>query len=137
MTLIEQVVRLRRTFHGLLNRQLSQTSELSLQQLLVLRIVDNGTARTQAEVADRLIIDAAAACRLVQRLEKLGLLVRSQGDDRRSLRLEVTDAAKPHVELMANELSLLEKRIRDHLTSSEAETLVQLLEKAQGCLEGE
>lgn len=137
MTLVEQVVRLRRTFHALLNRRIAEVSELSLQQLLLLRAVARGTARTQAEAADRLLVDAAAICRLVQRLEKLGLLVRSQGDDRRSLRLEVTEAAKPHVELMSNELSLLEKRIRDHLTKEEAATLVRLLDKAQACLEGE
>lgn len=137
MTLIEQVVRLRRTLHGLLHRRMTEVSEIPLQQLLILRVIEQGVARTQAEVADRLLMDAAAVCRSVQRLENQGLLVRSRGEDRRSMRLEVTKAAKPHVELMSNELSLLEKRIRDHLTQEEAETLVRLLDKAQECLEGE
>lgn len=137
MTLVEQVVRLRRTFHGLLTRQLSQVSELSLQQLLLLRIVHGGAARTQAEVAERMIIDAAATCRLVQRLEGLGLLVRRRGDDRRSMCLEVTEAAMPHIELLARELELLEERVRGHLSLDEAEILVRLLEKVQGSLAGE
>lgn len=137
MTLIEQVVRLRRTLHGLLHRRMTEVSEIPLQQLLILRVIEQGVARTQAEVADRLLMDAAAVCRSVQRLENQGLLVRSRGEDRRSMRLDVTEAAKPHVELMSNELSLLEKRIRDHLTQEEAETLVRLLDKAQECLEGE
>lgn len=137
MTLIEQVVRLRRTLHGLLHRRMTEVSEIPLQQLLILRVIEQGVARTQAEVADRLLMDAAAVCRSVQRLENQGLLVRSRGEDRRSMRLDVTEAAKPHVELMSNELSLLEARIRDHLSQEEAETLVRLLDKVQGCLERE
>lgn len=137
MTLIEQVVRLRRTLHGLLSRRMAEVSDLPLQQLLILRVVSNGTARTQAEVADRLLMDAAAICRSVQRLESWGLLTRSKGKDRRSMRLELTEAARPHVELLSRELSVLDAKLREHLTKEEAETLVRLLDKAQGCLDGE
>lgn len=137
MTLIEQVVRLRRTLHGLLNRRMAEVSDLPLQQLLILRVVSNGATRTQAEVADRLLMDAAAICRSVQRLESRGLLARSKGKDRRSMRLEVTEAAKPPIELLLRELSVLDAKLRENLTKEEAETLVRLLDKAQGCLEGE
>jgi len=135
MTLIERVVRLRRSFHGLLSRRMAEVSELSFQQLSVLRVVSRGIAQTQAEVAERLVIDAAATCRLVQRLESQGLLVRHKGEDNRSMRLEVTAAAKPHIELLGNELAALDRRLREHLGDEEASLLESLLDKAQACVD--
>lgn len=135
MTLIERVVRLRRSFHGLLSRRMAEVSELSFQQLSVLRVVSRGVAQTQAEVAERLVIDAAATCRLVQRLENQGLLVRHKGEDNRSMRLEVTEAAKPHIEMLGNELTALDRRLREHLGDEAASLLESLLDKAQACVD--
>lgn len=134
MTLIERVVRLRRSCHGLLSRRITEVSELSFQQLLLLRYVSRGIAQTQAELADRLVIDAAATCRLVQRLEQQGLLVRHKGEDR-CMRLEVTEAARPHIELLGRELADLDRRLRAHLGDEEAALLESLLDKAQDCVD--
>lgn len=134
MTLIERVVRLRRSLHGLLSSRMAEVGGLSFQQLLLLRVVSRGIATTQAEIADRLVIDAAATCRLVQRLEQQGLLVRHKGENR-CMHLEVTEAAKPYIELLGRELADLDRRLREHLGEEEAALLESLLDKAQACVD--
>lgn len=92
-------------------------------------------ARTQAEAAERLLLDAAAVCRLAQRLEARGLLARARGADRRSIQLEVTEAALPHTALLAHELQRLEEQLRRGMTAEKAEMLSELLEEAQNSLD--
>lgn len=131
MTLVEQIVGIRRNFHRLLTRRLG---ERSFQAIRLLRHVTIGRAKTQAELADRMVMDAAAVCRLVDRLEAEGLVVRCKGDDRRSIRLEATEAASPHVAQLDKQLALLHEQACSLLTPEEVETLQRLLEKVQTAL---
>jgi MarR family transcriptional regulator for hemolysin len=129
MTLAEQVASLRRAMHRLLTRQLSRRTERPFTQMLALKAIDRGEVRSQAALAERLMVDAPAVSRLVDRLVEDGLMKRSAGEDRRCVRLEVTDAGRKEVAVYHAELERLESDIRKHLTVQEMKTLRQLLEK--------
>lgn len=56
---------------------------------------------------------------------------RTPGEDRRCVRLEVTEAGRKEVSALHSELERLEAEMRKHLTAQEAKTLRHLLEKLQ------
>lgn len=100
-------------------------------QMLALKAIDRGEVKSQAALAERLLVDAPAVSRLVDRLVEDGLLERSAGEDRRCVRLEVTKAGRKEVAIYHAELERLESEVRKHLTAQEVKTLQQLLEKVQ------
>ena len=61
----------------------------------------------------------------------LGLMKRAPGEDRRCVRLEMTEAGRKEVAPYLSELERLESEVRKHLTAQEAKTLRHLLEKLQ------
>src|SRR4051812_42404534 len=119
MTFGDQVGSLRRTLHRALVKRIAALSDLPLTQLLALRTVARNEVETQAQLAERLLIDAPAASRLVARLEADGLLVRKAGSDRRCVKLAITPAAKNEVAAMEEGLAWLEREIKSHLSPSE------------------
>jgi DNA-binding MarR family transcriptional regulator len=135
MTLAEQVGALRRTLHLKMTRRLTARSKRSLQELVALRAVTRGEVRRQAELAARLLIDAPAASRLVDRLERDGLLRRQSGSDRRSVNLQVTAAGKRQVEPLEVEIKWLNAELARHLAPAEIQTLTRLLAKLQAGLD--
>jgi DNA-binding MarR family transcriptional regulator len=102
--------------------------------MLALKAISRGEAGSQTALAERLMVDAPAVSRLVDRLVEDGLLKRCAGDDRRCVRLEVTAAGHKEVAALLAELKWLEDEARKHLTAQEARTLGQLLEKLQAGL---
>lgn len=139
MTLVESILCLRRTLFRVLTRRISESTERPLLQLRVLRAIARGNATSQSEVADALLIDAAAVSRIVDRLRDDGLLVRSEGKDRRSVRLDVTEAAQGELDAFAADLEWLDSMAKQHLSTEELETLVRLMTKLRtglvDCLE--
>jgi DNA-binding MarR family transcriptional regulator len=131
MTLVEQLASLRRTLHRLLTRRLSSQTDRPFMQMLALRVIDRGEVRSQAALAERLLVDRPAVSRLVERLVEDGLLKRCAGEDRRCVRLEVTAAGQAEAVVLHTELQELDGEVRKHLTAQEARTLRQLLEKLQ------
>lgn len=131
MTLAEQVASLRRAMHRLLTRRLSKRTERPFTQMLALKVIDRGEVGSQAALAERLMVDPPAVSRLVDRLVEDGLLKRNAGEDRRCVRLEVTEAGHKEVALYHAELERLESDLRKHLTVQERKMLLQLLEKVQ------
>jgi DNA-binding MarR family transcriptional regulator len=131
MTLAEQVASLRRTINRLLSRRLAEQSERPFQQLCALRTIAQGDAQTQAEVSEFLIVDPPAVSRMVDKLEEDGLLRRLPGKDRRCLRLEATDAAKPEIEALVANLEWLDGEVLKHLSRDEVDTLMRLMAKLQ------
>lgn len=129
MTLAEQVASVRRTIHRLFTRRLSQRTDRPFTQMLALKAIDRGEVKSQAALAERLLVDAPAVSRLVDRLVEDGLLERSAGEDRRCVRLEVTKAGRKEVAIYNTELERLESEVRKHLTAQEVKTLQQLLQK--------
>jgi MarR family transcriptional regulator for hemolysin len=131
MTLAEQVASVRRALHRLLTRRLSKRTERPFMQLLALRVIDRGEVRGQAALAERLMVDPPAVSRLVDRLVEDGLLKRCAGEDRRCVRLEVTETGHAEAALLHEDLQWLEGEARKHLTTQETKQLRQLLEKLQ------
>lgn len=133
-TLGEQIVSLKRVLFRLVTRQLSAHTDRPLMQLRLLRVVAHGDAPSQAEVAEQMLLDAAAVCRIADRLEQDGLLVKREGRDRRSLRLEVTEAALPLVRAVDETHAWVEQQALSHLSAPELDTLQALLGKLQAAL---
>lgn len=131
MTYGEQVGSVRRTLHRALVRHVAERSELPITHLMALRVVATSEVKTQAELAERLLIDAPAASRMVAGLEKDGLIKRTVGEDRRCVCLHVTAAAKKEVAIIEEGLLWLEREVRAHLTQKEFDTSKLLLKKLQ------
>lgn len=134
MTTAEQVASVRRAIHRLLKRRLSKRTERPFTQMLALKVIAKGEVRSQAALAERLMVDPPAVSRMVDRLVEDGLLSRCEGEDRRCVRLEVTDAGRKEVAIYHSELERLESEMRKHLTEQEMKTLLQLLEKVHAVM---
>lgn len=129
LTLAERISALRRTLLRSLTRQLSGRSSRPLPQLLALRLVSRCEVRTQAELADRLGIDAPAASRLVDKLEDDGLLCRQPGPNRRCVLLQITPMATRSIQELEIGLAALGDQVRTTLSDEEIEQTLKLLEK--------
>jgi len=134
MTLPEQIAAVRRTIHRLMTRRLSGRTRRPFQQLLALKAIATEGVRTQAALAERLLVDAPAVSRLVDRLEEEGLVKRGAGEDRRCVRLEVTEASQPDLEVLSQEIEGMEAEFGRHLSAEEMRDLRRLLEKLQAGL---
>lgn len=131
MTLAEQVGSLRRTLYRLLTRRLSGKTRRPLTQLLAVKFVAVRGVRTQAELAERLLVDAPAVSRLVDRLEEEGLMKRCTGEDRRCVKLQATDAGRAELETLEEVTQSLDEEAGRYLTDAEMVELKRLLEKLQ------
>ena len=137
MTLAEQVGSIRRTLYRLLTRRLSVKTRRPLTQLLAMKFIAMRGVRTQAELAERLLVDAPAVSRLVDRLEEEGLVERRAGEDRRCVRLQVTEASRAEIAVLEEESRRLDEDAARCLTAAEVTELKRLLEKLQvGLLQG-
>lgn len=134
MTLGEQVSSVRRALHRLLSRRLSKRTDRPFMQMVALKVIDRGEVRSQAALAEQLLMDPPAVSRMVDRLVEDGLLKRCAGDDRRCVRLEVTSAGQAEAAAFHEEGQWVETEVRKHLTAQEWKTLRLLLEKLQGAL---
>lgn len=85
--------RLRGLVHGGFEAALAGQG-VTVAQWAVLVTIYRGDAVAPGDVARFVDIDAGAMTRLVDRLEAKGLLRRAPGEDRRSIRLELTPEAR-------------------------------------------
>ncbi|MBN9686526.1 MarR family transcriptional regulator [Corallococcus sp. NCSPR001] len=131
MTIAEQVASTRRAVVRLLTQKVGEQTDRPLMQLLVLKNIGIYGIHSQAQIAERLLIDAPAVSRLVDRLEEDGLVERRAGENRRCVRLEITEAG--HREFQALELAAqyVDAQARAFLAPPEAEELSRLLDKLQ------
>ena|SRR5688500_13362952 len=136
MTLPEQVGALKRAVHRVLMKKLAGETKRPLVQLSALYLIARGEVKTQSELAARLLIDAPAASRLVDRLEADGLLKRAPGSDRRSVHLRVTPASRSHIATLEAALQWLDGEVKRHLGAQEISSAMRAMEKLQkGLLE--
>lgn len=93
--------------------RLAKGAGLSLPQYRVLRILrDAGEALSCSEIADRMIARDPDITRLVDKLEKAGLVSRSRSDqDRRVVRSTITDKGRS----MVNPLDARVERLHNEL----------------------
>ncbi|WP_233261253.1 MarR family winged helix-turn-helix transcriptional regulator [Vitiosangium sp. GDMCC 1.1324] len=120
---------MRRAIRRLMTRRLSGRTSRPFTQLLALKAIALQGVRTQAELAERLTMDAPAVSRLVDRLVEDGLVRRCAGENRRCVRLEVTEASRPDLEVLAEVAQWVDAEAGRHLSASEMEELKRLLEK--------
>lgn len=117
--------------------QLFREYELNQPQYNILRILyGEGKRLPSLEIASRMITVCPAITGLVDKLEKKGLVERERGeDDRRVWFVKLTKAGEGLIEKMQEPNSAMHKQLVGHLTSKEAEQLLELLEKARESFE--
>ncbi|MFB1483719.1 MarR family winged helix-turn-helix transcriptional regulator [Corallococcus sp. RDP092CA] len=103
-------------------------------QLLVLKNIGVRGIHSQALIAERLLIDAPAVSRLVDRLEEDGLVERHAGENRRCVRLEITEAGRREFQALEVAAQWVDAQAREFLPPPEAEELSRLLDKLQAGL---
>ncbi|HEX8434389.1 MarR family winged helix-turn-helix transcriptional regulator [Archangium sp.] len=100
-------------------------------QLVALKFMALEGVRSQAALAERMMVDAPAVSRMVDRLEEDGLVKRCAGEDRRCVRLESTPAGLDELKYLEAAEQALDEEVQQHLTASEMRELKRLLEKLQ------
>ncbi|WP_375758146.1 MarR family winged helix-turn-helix transcriptional regulator [Corallococcus exercitus] len=100
-------------------------------QLLVLKYIGAHGIHSQAAIAERLLVDAPAVSRLVDRLEEDGLVARRAGENRRCVRLEITDAGRKECQALERAAEWVDAQARTYLAPPELEELSRLLDKLQ------
>jgi MarR family transcriptional regulator for hemolysin len=134
MTLPEQVGSLRRTLHRLVGRRLSGRTRRPFNHLLAMKFIARLGVRTQAELAERMLMDAPAVSRLVDRLEEDGLVKRCAGEDRRCVRLQVTESSRGELEVLDEADQWVQAEADKYLTATEVRELMRLLGTLQAGL---
>jgi DNA-binding MarR family transcriptional regulator len=114
--------------------------ELSAQQyngLRLLKAVHPGALPTN-ELGQRLISRAPDMTRLLDRLERRGLVERCRRDDnRRVVEVSITLAGKELLQELAAQVRACHKKQLGHLSAAELDKLVMLLKQAAAPHEGE
>jgi len=96
------------------NRRL-QAEDVSWPQWMVLNVLSQNIAGTPATIADTIGVDRSAVTRLLDRLEKKGLVLREHAKlDRRSVNIHMTEAG----EALMERLNQLARQHQDHFLSS-------------------
>ena len=103
-------------------------------QLVLLKAVALDDVRSQAALAERLLMDAPAVSRMVDRLEEEGWVRRGPGADRHSVRLEVTPEGMAQVEVYLAGLQWMQEEVSKHLPPHELSELMRLMQKVQTSL---
>ena len=119
--------RARRTIVEAIDRELAPL-EISHAQWIVVMLLGDGAAATAAELCKILIYDPGAMTRLLDRLEKKGVLrrVRAKGD-RRTVRLELTAAGRRLYPMILEALVQVFNRLLRGFSKSEVRQLEHLL----------
>lgn len=107
---------------------------LTPTQYNVLRILRGAGAAglSCGEVGERMVTRDSDITRLLDRMEKIGLIVRERStEDRRVVTTRITEEGLRLVSEMDEPISRLHQRQLGHLDPAELDTLVSLLEKAR------
>ncbi|WP_410477847.1 MarR family winged helix-turn-helix transcriptional regulator [Myxococcus sp. MxC21-1] len=128
MTVPEQMASLRRAIRRLLTERLGEQTSRPFMQLLALKSIADGV-RSQAAIAERLLVDAPAVSRLVARLEEDGLVKRSIAEDRRCARLELSPAGQTELNLLSDALRWTDGELLRYLTAREMAEFKRLMDK--------
>ena len=121
------IARARRAIVEAIDRELAPL-DISHAQWIVVMLLGDGAASTAAELCKILIYDPGAMTRLLDRLERKGVLRRVRtGGDRRAVRLELTaDGSKLYPRLLEALVQVFNRPLRG-FTKNEVRQLEQLL----------
>jgi DNA-binding MarR family transcriptional regulator len=116
-------------------RQQKLSVPLTMGQFRTLRLLAHGQA-TSADIAHHLAVTASTVTRLIDGLERKGLVTRLASDgDRRQVRLELTDAGRAVGRDFQRQASKRVQRLVDHLTPVEQRQLERSLESLDRALQ--
>ena len=103
-------------------------AELTFSQWVVLMSLRDRTATTCAEIARHMNHDTGATTRLVDRLEKRGLLARNRSTaDRRVVHLKLLPPGKAMAKALTPRIVDFWNRVLEDFSKEEAATLIKLL----------
>ena len=121
--------RARRTIVEAIDRELAPL-DISHAQWIVVMLLGDGAAATAAELCKILIYDPGAMTRLLDRLEKKGVLRRVRAkDDRRAVQLKLTADGKKLYPRILDALVRVFNRLLHGFSKSEVQLLEQLLKR--------
>ena len=127
-----QIALARRTIVEAIDQELAPL-DISHAQWIVVMLLGDGAASTAAELCKILIYDPGAMTRLLDRLEKKGVLRRVRTEsDRRAVRLELTaDGSKLYPRILEALVQVYNRLLRG-FTKSDVAQLEQLLTRMAG-----
>lgn len=102
---------------------------LSPARLAALSTIDSNPGLSQATLGALLNIAGPSVVKVVDELERLGLVSREAGNDRRVYALHLTDSGVADVRRYQRAIQNFEKEIASGLTADERTTLIALLGK--------
>jgi len=121
--------RARRTIVEAIDRELAPL-DISHAQWIVIMLLGDGAASTAAELCKILIYDPGAMTRLLDRLEKKGVLRRVRAkDNRRAVQLKLTADGKKLYPRILDALVRVFNRLLHGFSKSEVRLLEQLLKR--------
>jgi DNA-binding MarR family transcriptional regulator len=121
--------RARRTIVEAIDRELAPL-EISHAQWIVVMLLGDGAASTAAELCKILIYDPGAMTRLLDRLEKKGVLRRVRAkNDRRAVQLKLTADGRRLYPRILDALVRVFNRLLHGFSGSEVRLLEQLLKR--------
>jgi DNA-binding MarR family transcriptional regulator len=113
-------------------------AELTFSQWVVLMSLRDGKATTCAAIARHMNHDTGATTRLVDRMEKRGLIVRKRSTaDRRIVDLKLLPAGKAMAKALTPRIVDFWNRVLEDFSNEEAATLIKLLTRLDQQLEAQ
>jgi DNA-binding MarR family transcriptional regulator len=113
-------------------------AELTFSQWVVLMSLRDGKATTCAEIARHMNHDTGATTRLVDRMEKRGLLTRKRSTaDRRIVDLKLLPAGKAMAKALTPRIVDFWNRVLEDFSKEEAASLIKLLTRLDQRLEAQ
>ncbi len=117
--------------------ELAERADLTLQQYNVLRILKGAGRRglPTLDIGDRMIERAPGVTRMLDRLERKGLVARERStEDRRQVRCRLTTEGSAIVRSLAKPIDALDERVMGDLSKTELREFVRMLNKVRTSL---
>ena len=117
---------------------LFQDQELTFSQWTTLVALHDGRISTAGDLAHNICHDAGSLTRLIDQMEKRGLVTRQRCDkDRRSVRLALTARGRAMVEALAPRVMNFWNKLLSGFSHAEVDTLIALLTRLVIAAEGD
>lgn len=108
--------------------------DITLHQYTVLRILrEAGEALPTMAIAERMIEQTPGITRMLDRLERKGLVRRDRdGNDRRQVLCNITDAGRALVDHLHEPMSTADEAVLSTLTEDQLTSLLHMLDSIRG-----
>lgn len=125
---IEQTIK---EYRKISQKNISQiVGDITVDQCLLLIILDKNAAYSQKEIAELIFKDNASITRIIELMVKKDYLIRQINEsDRRKFNLEITEKGKKTIELLTPVIYKNREKALEGLSNNEIELLDKLLAK--------